>query len=135
MAETDRQSTIADVINPAATGGDVVKRALEAVRSHLGMKVAYVSEFVEGRSVFREVDAPGCEALIKVGDSFSLQDVYCQHILEGRIPELMPDTAEVRQLRHADHRRRADRRPYERADPAAGRSRLRHVLLSELRGG
>ncbi len=73
--------------------GDTVKRALQAVRSHLGMEVAYVSEFVGRRSVFREVDAPGKEALIKAGDSHSLDDVYCQHILEGRLPELIPDTA------------------------------------------
>lgn len=33
------------------------------------------------------------ESLIKVGDSHSLNDVYCQHILEGRLPELIPDTA------------------------------------------
>jgi EAL domain-containing protein (putative c-di-GMP-specific phosphodiesterase class I) len=70
-----------------------IKRALQVIRSHLGMKVAYVSEFVDGRSVFREVDAPGLEAMVKVGDSHSLDDVYCRHILEGRLPELIPDTA------------------------------------------
>ncbi len=70
-----------------------IKRALQVIRSHLGMEVAYVSEFVDGRSVFREVDAPGLEALAKVGDSHSLDDVYCRHILAGRLPELIPDTA------------------------------------------
>ncbi|MGG5891080.1 sensor domain-containing phosphodiesterase [Falsiroseomonas sp. HC035] len=71
-----------------------IKQALEAVRTHLGMQVAYVSEFVDGQSVFREVDAPGLEALIKPGDSRSLDDVYCRHILAGRLPELMADTAD-----------------------------------------
>jgi EAL domain-containing protein (putative c-di-GMP-specific phosphodiesterase class I) len=70
-----------------------LKRTLEAVRQHLGMNVAYVSEFSKGRTVFREVDAPGLESLVKVGDSQSLDDVYCRHILEGRLPELIPDTA------------------------------------------
>lgn len=69
--------------------------ALRSLRTHLGMQVAYVSEFVDNRSVFRQVDAPGLEHLIKVGDSQSLDDVYCRHILEGRIPNLMPDTAAV----------------------------------------
>ncbi len=68
--------------------------ALASIRKHLGMEVAYISEFVDGRSVFREVDAPGLESLIKVGDSRSLDDVYCRHILEGRLPELMADTAD-----------------------------------------
>jgi EAL domain-containing protein (putative c-di-GMP-specific phosphodiesterase class I) len=70
-----------------------LKRTLEAVRQHLGMQVAYVSEFSGGRTVFREVDAPGLEALVKPGDSRSLDEVYCMHILEGRLPELIPDTS------------------------------------------
>lgn len=72
-----------------------VRRALEAVRVHLGMQVAYVSEFVGDRTYFREVDAPGFESVIKPGDSMPLDYVYCQHILEGRLPELMPDVLDV----------------------------------------
>jgi EAL domain-containing protein (putative c-di-GMP-specific phosphodiesterase class I) len=73
--------------------GGMVKRSLQAIRAHLGMEVAYVSEFVGSQSVFREVDAPGLEALIKPGDSYSLDDSYCSHILAGRLPQLIPDTA------------------------------------------
>src|SRR5882724_8371209 len=76
-------------------GKDVVKRSLQAIRAHLGMDVAYVSEFVGDRTVFRQVDAPGLEAIIKVGDSHSLDDVYCRHILEGRLPQLIADTSAV----------------------------------------
>lgn len=72
----------------------LAKRSLESVRQHLGMDVAYVSEFVGGETVFREVDAPGLGHLISVGDRKSLDDVYCMHILEGRLPELIPDTAD-----------------------------------------
>lgn len=71
-----------------------LRRALEAVRVHLGMQVAYVSEFVEDRTYFREVDAPGLEHVVKPGDSMPLDYVYCRHILEGRLPELMPDVLE-----------------------------------------
>ena len=72
---------------------EIVNSALSSVRSHLGMEIAYLSEFVDGRSVFRAVDAPGLEQKIKVGDLHALRDVYCQHILDGRLPELIPDTA------------------------------------------
>lgn len=71
---------------------DIVDLALNTVRNHLGMEIAYLSEFVEGRSVFRAVSAPGLEHLIKPGDSQDLQDVYCQHILDGRLPKVIPDT-------------------------------------------
>jgi len=77
-------------------GGDtcVIQEALSAIRTHLDMEVAYFSEFVDGRTIFRRVDAPGLEHLIKEGDSQSLDDVYCNHILEGRLPELIPDTSQ-----------------------------------------
>lgn len=76
----------------ATQGRSTIQRALQSVRQHLGMEVAYVSRFENGLSVFREVDAPGLEALIKPGDSRPLEDVYCLHILAGRLPELIPDT-------------------------------------------
>jgi EAL domain-containing protein (putative c-di-GMP-specific phosphodiesterase class I) len=72
---------------------EVIQEALASVRKHLGMEVAYLSEFVDGQSVFRSVDAPGLEHLIKAGDMRALDEVYCNHILAGRLPELIPDTA------------------------------------------
>lgn len=78
-----------------AAGDDIIQDALVAIRNHLGMEVAYFSEFAGGRTIFRCVDAPGLEHLIKVGDSHSLNDVYCNHILEGRLPELIPDTSKI----------------------------------------
>ncbi len=91
---------------PAGTGGELatlmagdagerslVERALAAARTHLGMEIAYASEFVGDEAVFHSVEAPGLEHLIRPGDRRSLDDVYCRHILAGRLPELIPDTA------------------------------------------
>ncbi len=78
-------------IMTSSTG--VVHRALMAIRTHLGLEVGYVSEFVGDQSVFRSVDAPDLEATIKVGDVYSSDDIYCRHILEGRLPEFIPDTS------------------------------------------
>jgi len=77
-----------------APSNERVKQSLAAIRTHLGMEVAYISEFVGDQAVFRQVDAPGLEAMIKVGDAQSLDDIYCRHILAGRLPELIPDTAD-----------------------------------------
>ncbi|MEF2070951.1 sensor domain-containing phosphodiesterase [Consotaella aegiceratis] len=71
-----------------------VQRALKAIRGHLGMEVAYLSEFRGNQTTFRVVDAPGLSDLIKPGDVHSLDDVYCRHILEGRLPELMTATGD-----------------------------------------
>jgi EAL domain-containing protein (putative c-di-GMP-specific phosphodiesterase class I) len=80
-------------MSQAAHQDGMVKRSLQAIRTHLDMEVAYISEFVGDHIVFREVDAPGLEAMIKPGDRRSIDEVYCRHILEGRLPQLIPDTA------------------------------------------
>ncbi|MDB4213673.1 EAL domain-containing protein [Octadecabacter sp.] len=76
-------------------GGDIVANSLSFVRTHLDMEVAYLSELVDDTLVFRAVNAPGLEDMISVGQSMPLNAVYCQHIIEGRLPELMPDTDDV----------------------------------------
>ena len=77
----------------AASEADIIDEALQAVREHLGMPVAYLSEFVGEDTVFRNVSAPGLEALIAPGDRRALSEVYCTHILSGDLPNLIPDTA------------------------------------------
>ncbi|WP_147108401.1 EAL domain-containing protein [Tateyamaria sp. syn59] len=74
---------------------EVIKRALSSVREHLGMEIAYLSEIEGNDSVFRAVDAPGLEDLVKPGDRRSLDDVYCRHIVEGRLPSLIANTADI----------------------------------------
>jgi EAL domain-containing protein (putative c-di-GMP-specific phosphodiesterase class I) len=95
MSATSPQPDMANFIAAtsigyAADGG--VNRTLQLIRSHLGMDVAFVSEFVGGRRVFREVVAPGNEDIIQVGDSNPLEEGYCQRVVDGRLPELIPDT-------------------------------------------
>lgn len=80
------------VLTAGVERGDIVDAALETVRRHLGMEVAYLSEFVGEETVFRAVSAPGLEALIKPGDARPLDSVYCRHILAGRLPRLIRDT-------------------------------------------
>lgn len=78
----------------AATAPDDLGAGLAAIRRHLGMEVAYISRFEGNDSVFQTVDAPGLEHLVRPGDRRSLDDVYCRHILAGRLPELIADTAD-----------------------------------------
>lgn len=84
---------IGHVTAPGADPDAVIDRALAAVRDHLGMAAAYLSRFEGDDFEFTNVDAPGLEAMLKPGDRMSLDDVYCRHILAGRLPELIPDTA------------------------------------------
>jgi EAL domain-containing protein (putative c-di-GMP-specific phosphodiesterase class I) len=79
----------------SAMQSDCLQRALGSVRSHLGMDVALVSEFVGDERIFGHVDTRTGRSPIKVGDSLSLERGYCKKIVEGRLPELIPDTSAV----------------------------------------
>lgn len=76
---------------PASSKHASVVELLSAIRQHLQMDVAFVSEFSQGRRVFRHVDpvAPGNP--VQVGNGDPLEESYCQRIVDGRLPELMTD--------------------------------------------
>lgn len=74
---------------------DILHDALRAIRLHLGMDVAFISEFVNGRRVFRHIDTHLDCPPIRVGGSEPLDESYCQRVLDGRLPELMHNAAMV----------------------------------------
>jgi EAL domain-containing protein (putative c-di-GMP-specific phosphodiesterase class I) len=75
--------------------GQGVDHILHAVRTHLGMDVGFISEFVGNERVFRHVDGDANDTAFKVGDADPLEIGYCQRVVDGRLPELIPDTARV----------------------------------------
>ena len=88
-------ASLADIAHelPLLTVGGVHK-ILSAVRAHLDMDVAFVSEFVGKQRYFRHVDAKGRSPL-QAGDARPLGDGYCLRVVDGLLPELIVDTAEV----------------------------------------
>ncbi len=68
-----------------------VERAVAAVRDFLGMDVAYASEFVDGQAELRVLRGDGESFGMREGMSVPLEYTYCQRVLEGRLPNLMPD--------------------------------------------
>lgn len=74
---------------------DMLCEALHSVRVHLGMDVAFVAEFADGLRVFRYVDGNNQSMAICAGDSDPLCDTYCERVLDGRLPQLIPDTSQL----------------------------------------
>ena len=71
---------------------------LAAVREALGMEVAFVSQLLERRRVFKVVSTSGQgPAPIQVGHSDPLLDTYCMYVLQGRLPPV------IRDIRSAGH--------------------------------
>jgi EAL domain-containing protein (putative c-di-GMP-specific phosphodiesterase class I) len=66
-------------------------RMLQAIRRHMGMDVAFISQFQDGRRVFRQIDTGESSLAIKPGDSDPLEESYCLRVVDGRLPELIPD--------------------------------------------
>ncbi|GAB6389263.1 sensor domain-containing phosphodiesterase [Stutzerimonas marianensis] len=75
--------------------GDMLCEALRSVRSHLDMDVAFVAEVVQGLRVFRHVDGRSDPLPICVGGADPLSDSYCQRVIDGRLPQLIPDTSQL----------------------------------------
>ena len=70
-----------------------VRQVLHDLRENLGMEVIFVSEIRNGNRMFQHVDtAPGKE-LIATGGGSSLEESFCQCVLDGTLPQLVHDAA------------------------------------------
>jgi HD-GYP domain-containing protein (c-di-GMP phosphodiesterase class II) len=92
VREAEFRGEIDDLVNlREAAETSSVSRAVEAVREFLGMEVAYASEFVDGQQVFRNVRGDKESFGVDNGTRFDLGQTYCERVLSGRLPNLIPD--------------------------------------------
>jgi GAF domain-containing protein len=71
---------------------ETVERSLRAVRELLGMEIAWIAEFEEGKKVFRAVDGDGASFGFSVGDRLPADETYCHRVVQGVAPGVIPDT-------------------------------------------
>src|SRR5262249_5111235 len=74
---------------------DSVSQLLHTMRLRMAMDVVFVSEFIDGRRMFRHVDAAPDPPELQPGDSSPLEESVCQRVVEGRVPELIRDLGAV----------------------------------------
>jgi len=84
---------LANIEGDTVTLTEDLQRVLSTLRCHLGMEVAFISEFSEGCRFLRYVDAEDQSTPLKVGDFHPLDKTYCQRIVTGELPEVIPDTS------------------------------------------
>ncbi|MGZ5178884.1 MAG: GAF domain-containing protein [Ramlibacter sp.] len=71
---------------------DAIRTLLNQVREALHMDVVFVSEFVDGQRLFRCVDAAEGEGgAVVEGNSDPLAQSYCLRVVDGRLPQAIPD--------------------------------------------
>lgn len=78
-----------------------VTRALESIRRHLGMDVAFIAELSGATKTFRHVSAArGRRSLpLRAGLSTPIADGYCKKVIDGVLPGLIVDAAACPQAR------------------------------------
>jgi EAL domain-containing protein (putative c-di-GMP-specific phosphodiesterase class I) len=77
------------------SAAQILPDLLRALRTYLRMDVAFVSQFEEGRRIFRYVDGAPDVQVIQPGGADPLEDSYCQRVVDGRLPELIHNAQEV----------------------------------------
>jgi GAF domain-containing protein len=70
---------------------ETIERLLSTVREAMEMDVAFVSEFAGDQLVFRALEGEAETFGWRVGEGFPLDESYCKRVLDGRLPNVIPD--------------------------------------------
>ena len=73
---------------------ETIERLLSTIRGALRMDVAFVSEFAGDRLVFRKLEGDAESFGWREGESFPINESYCKRVLDGRIPDVVPDAGD-----------------------------------------
>jgi EAL domain-containing protein (putative c-di-GMP-specific phosphodiesterase class I) len=76
-----------------APGRTQIDAILDAVRSHLGMEIAYAARYVGDQRQFTHISSD-LQLPARPGDCEPLEQGLCYHILQGRLPELIHDAGD-----------------------------------------
>jgi GAF domain-containing protein len=68
-----------------------IEDMLRDVREAFQMDVAFVSKFDVDQLVFRKLEGDAESFGWEVGDGFPIDESYCKRVLDGRIPQMVPD--------------------------------------------
>ena len=79
-----------------STGGlhqppETIERLLSMARENLEMDVAFISEVAGDQLVFRALEGDAESFGWREGEGFALDESYCKRVLDGRIPNVVPD--------------------------------------------
>ncbi|CAN5574575.1 hypothetical protein BH24ACT20_BH24ACT20_14850 [soil metagenome] len=68
-----------------------IEQILSSVKEALGMEVAFVSEFVDDRLVFCGIEGDVRSFGFEKDGHVPLERSYCKRVIDGRLPNVIPD--------------------------------------------
>lgn len=95
-APDDIDVQIADLLVATADTADAgvdaqVQEVLRLLREKLDMDVVFVSRFEHGRRTILRVEHRAGRTVITPGQSDPLEESWCQRVVDGRLPQMVPD--------------------------------------------
>ena len=95
----DLKVTVSEMLVATADQSDEaldrnITDVLRTLRERMKMDVVFCSEFVDGRRVMRQVAADATRPVVQVGQSAALEESWCHHVVEGRLPGYLPDASQ-----------------------------------------
>lgn len=76
-----------------------VRRTVATARKQLGMDLACLTEFTEGRQVVRALDGAGSSFGLEENGVILLEEGYCQRVVDGRLDGVIRDARKDRRVR------------------------------------
>ena len=70
---------------------ETIERLLSTVREALEMDVAFVSEFAADQLIFRALEGDAESFGWRENEGLPLEESYCKRVLDGRLPNVIPD--------------------------------------------
>ena len=69
----------------------LIDRVIAAARDHLEMDLSLLTEFRDGRQVYRRLAGDRESFGVRVGDGRPLGETYCKRVVDGELPPVVPD--------------------------------------------
>ena len=76
-------------------GKNLIQDILKSLRTEIGMDVAFIAEFSEGKRIFRYIDASEESPPVKPGDGDPIEHTYCQRVINGQLPDIIFDISSL----------------------------------------
>jgi len=87
---------------------ETTERVLVAAKEQLSMEVTFVSEFAEQRMMFRKLVGEAESFGWREGESLPLEDTFCRLLIEGSLPNVIPDAKTDERLKWLEVTAEAD---------------------------